>query len=117
MKAKARLLTVVETPEFLRRAAALGLSETERAALIDRLAEDPEAGVPLGGGLWKVRVAREGQGRSGGYRTLHFYRRDDMPLFLLSVFAKNEKANISATEKRLLIAICDEIAARYGSKT
>ncbi|MFN3958298.1 MAG: type II toxin-antitoxin system RelE/ParE family toxin [Parvularculaceae bacterium] len=95
-------------------AAALGFSEAERAALIDRLAEDPESGVPLGGGLWKVRVAR--QGKSGGYRTLHFYRRDDMPLFLLSVFAKNEKANISAAEKRLLISICDEIAARYGSK-
>jgi hypothetical protein len=116
VKKKSRLLTVVETPEFLRRAAAVGLEEADRIALIDTLAADPEAGVSLGGGLWKLRVAREGAGKSGGFRTLHFYRRGDMPLFLLTVFAKNEKANISATERRALIALCDEIAASYERK-
>ncbi len=92
------------------------MEEADRAALVDILASAPEAGVSLGGGLWKLRVAREGAEKSGGFRTLHFYRRDDMPLFLLTVFAKNEKANISASERRALIAICDEIAARYERK-
>ena len=108
-----RLLTVVETPEFLRRAAAAGMDEAARADLVSLLAADPEAGVSLGGGLWKLRVARRGGGKSGGYRVLHFYRTDDMPLFLITVFAKNDKANISAQEKKALIAICDEIAVSY----
>ena len=111
-----RLLTIVETPQFLRRAAEIGLDEAERNELITLLATDPEAGVSLGGGLWKMRVARMGGGKSGGYRVLHFYRADDMPLFLLSAFAKNEQANISAAEKKELIALCEEIAAGYRRK-
>lgn len=111
-----RLLTVVETPEFIRRATAIGMDEAERSALVNLLAADPEAGVSLGGGLRKLRVARKGSGKSGGYRVLHFYRADDMPLFLLSAFAKNEQANISAVEKKELIALCEEIAAGYRRK-
>lgn len=38
-----------------------------------------------------------------------------MPVFLLTVFAKNEKANISQKEKASLIELCDLIAATYGS--
>ena len=108
-----RLLTVVETPEFLRRSAVIGLDEAERAELVNLLAADPEAGVSLGGGLWKLRVARKGGGKSGGYRVLHFYRADDLPLFLLTLFAKNERANISAAEKKQLISICEEVAKNY----
>ncbi|MFN0022869.1 MAG: type II toxin-antitoxin system RelE/ParE family toxin [Parvularculaceae bacterium] len=107
------LLSIVETPQFLKRAAEIGLDEAEREELITLLANDPKAGISLGGGLWKMRVARKGGGKSGGYRVLHFYRTDEMPLFLLTVFAKNEQATISAAEKKELIAICDEIAATY----
>lgn len=110
---RVRLLTVVETPEYLRRAIEVGLSEAERADLVNRLVADPEAGVFLGGGLWKLRVARKGGGKSGGYRVLHFYRDDNRPLFLLTVFAKNEQANLSAAEKKELISICDDIAKNY----
>jgi hypothetical protein len=39
-----------------------------------------------------------------------------LPLFLLSVFAKNEKANISKTEKADLIELCDLIAQTYEKK-
>jgi hypothetical protein len=111
-----RLLTVVETPQFLKRAGEVGFGETERADLITRLAGDPAAGVALGGGLWKVRVPRPGGGKSGGYRVLHFYRADDTPLFLLTIFAKNEQATLSAAEKKELTAICDDIAAAYRRK-
>ncbi|GAB4526877.1 MAG: hypothetical protein Tsb0010_10100 [Parvularculaceae bacterium] len=111
-----RLLTIVETPEFLRRAAEIGMTTRERATLIDTLARDPTAGVALGGGLRKLRVARTGGGKSGGYRVLHFYRSEATPLFLLTVFAKNERANITPAEKSALIEICDEIAATYGRR-
>ena len=67
-----RLQTVVETPEFIRRAKAIGMTEVDRADVVDTLAAHPEAGVSLGGGLRKVRVARKGGGKSGGFRVLHF---------------------------------------------
>ncbi|BBK33222.1 hypothetical protein EDC65_4153 [Stella humosa] len=111
-----RLVTVVETAQFLRRAKAVGLADAERAELVTALASDPAAGVPLGGGLYKMRFGRPGGGKSGGWRVLHFYRRQDLPVFLLSVFGKNEKANISTAERAALISLCDLIAEAYGRR-
>lgn len=109
-------LTVVETPEYLKRADMAGMSTQDRHDLVTLLASNPDAGVSLGGGLRKVRFARPGGGKSGGYRVLYFYRTTSLPLFLLSVFAKNEKANISKTEKTDLIELCDLIAQTYEKK-
>ena len=111
------LITVVETPEFLRRARAVGMTENDRDALVNILATDPALGVALGGGLYKMRLARPGGGKSGGWRVLHFFRNHAMPVFLLSVFGKNEKADISPAERAELLAICDLIAKTYGSRT
>jgi hypothetical protein len=108
------LLTIVETPEFVRRSRAAGMTDDEREQLIALLAADPEAGISLGGGLRKLRFARSGGGKSGGYRVIHFYQRRDMPLFLLTVFGKNEQANISAAEQNALVKLCDLIAQSYG---
>ena len=51
----------------------------------------------LGGGLIKQRVARQGRGRSGGYRMIIGYRAKNRAVFLFG-FAKNERANIDADE-------------------
>ena len=51
----------------------------------------------LGGGIVKQRVARPGQGRSGGYRVLIAYRRDVKAVFLYG-FAKSERDNIGSDE-------------------
>jgi hypothetical protein len=51
----------------------------------------------LGGGLIKQRVARQGQGRSGGYRMIVAYRVSDRAVFLYG-FAKNDRDNIGADE-------------------
>jgi hypothetical protein len=50
----------------------------------------------LGGGIIKQRVARSGQGRSGGYRMLIAYRPGARAVFLYA-FAKNERENIDPT--------------------
>jgi hypothetical protein len=60
----------------------------------------------LGGGLIKQRVARPGQGRSRGYRTLIAYRSGDCAVFLYA-FAKSERENIEDDE----LASLREIAA------
>ncbi len=109
--------TVVETPEFIRRAREVGITDKEREEIVVQLAGDPEAGIALGGGLRKVRIARPGGGKSGGYRIIHFYRTAGLPLFLITVFAKNEKANISRAERAELIKLCDLIAETYGRKS
>lgn len=111
-----RLQTVVELPEFLRRAKAI-MSDDERAALVDYIAANPEAGVSLGGGLRKVRFAREGGGKSGGYRTIHVFGGGTMPIFLVTVFAKNEKDYLSRAEQAELIALGKVLLAYYGGRS
>lgn len=61
-----------------------------------------------------MRLARTGADKSGGYPVVYFYRSRDMPLFLLTVFAKNEKANISPTVRTELIEVRNLIADTYG---
>ena len=62
-----------------------------------RSAEDGLVDADLGGGLIKQRVARPGQGKSGGYRTVIVYRRGDLAVFLVG-FAKSGRANIDDDE-------------------
>ena len=51
----------------------------------------------LGGGVIKQRIARKGQGRSGGYRALIVYRARERAVFLYG-FAKNERDNVDDDE-------------------
>jgi hypothetical protein len=51
----------------------------------------------LGGGVIKQRIARQGQGRSGGYRSLIFFRSGERAFFM-TAFAKNDRENITDKE-------------------
>ena len=59
------VLTVVETPEYIKASARAGMSEEERLQIVDFVSVNPEAGVLLRGGLRKVRVPGKGGGKSG----------------------------------------------------
>lgn len=109
-------VTVVETPEFQRRARAI-MSDAERLALIDFVARNPTTGVSIGGGVRKFRFALEGGGKSGGYRVIHFFSPDaGTPVFLITAFAKNEKANLTKTETEAVKALGEALSATYRSK-
>ena len=108
-----RLQTVVELAEFQRRAKAI-MSNQEREAAINYIAANPEAGVSLGGGLRKVRIPRVGGGKSGGFRTMYVFGGAHMPIFLLTVFAKNEKANLSKSEQSMAVEMSKMLIAKYG---
>jgi hypothetical protein len=86
-------------PEFTRSAVGI-LSTAEVKALIDHLAQKPRAGVliPGTGGIRKLRWARSGMGKSGGARVIYYYHGERLPLYLLSVFGKNDKANLNKAE-------------------
>jgi hypothetical protein len=73
------------------------IADAALRAAVDR-AEQGLIDADLGGGVIKQRVARPGQGRSGGYRTLILYRQAHRAFFVYG-FAKNEQANISAEEE------------------
>lgn len=91
------IVTVVETPEFQRRSRAL-MSEEERLELIDF-------------------IARDGGGKSGGYRVIHFYcEEDSVPIFLITVFAKNEKANLTKAETEIVKSLGKMLADSYRSQ-
>jgi hypothetical protein len=94
--------TVVETPEFLRAAKKAGMSEPEREAAVIFLAEHPQAGEMIegSGGARKVRIAREGKGKSGGYRVVAYYRDLDTPVFLLTVISKGQRADLTAGQRK-----------------
>ena len=95
--------TVVETPSYLADAERL-FSLDQRKAIVDRLASDPTCGVVIsgGGGIRKVRFGFGARGKSGGARIVYLFSGTDLPVFILAVFAKNEKANLSASERNAL---------------
>jgi|SRR5439155_2265355 len=96
--------TVVETDAFLAAAKAAGMSEEEREMVVSIIAADPGAGVimPGTGGCRKLRVRKPGTGKSGGYRVVTYFAGEDFPTFLLTVFGKNEKDNLTKAERNAL---------------
>jgi hypothetical protein len=72
------------------------IADASLAEAIER-AERGTIDADLGGGLIKQRVARQGQGRSGGYRMMIAFRTKNRAVFLLG-FAKSERENISPDE-------------------
>jgi len=77
-----------------------GIADARLREAIDR-ANAGLIDADLGGGLVKQRVARDGQGRSGGYRTIIIFRAEERAIFVFG-FAKNDRANISAAELAVL---------------
>jgi hypothetical protein len=107
--------TVVETEDYLRDAKASGLTASEREAIITTLADAPDSGdlIPGTGGARKLRVAAKGKGKSGGYRVITFYAGTSIPVFLLNVFAKNERVDLTQAERNELRAVLAEMVHAY----
>ncbi len=115
MEYKKIVQTVVETPTYLAMANKL-FSEEERADIVALVAADPECGDVIRGtgGFRKVRVARKGMGKSGGARVVYIWRNERFPVFLITVFPKNEKENLSMAERNALKKRADSIFETYG---
>ena len=97
------LNTITELPEYIKRADSL-LSESERKAVIDYLSEHPKAGDVMEGtgGIRKLRWSRGNTGKSGGVRVIYYYHDERIPLYLLTMFGKSERANLSKTDRNSL---------------
>lgn len=93
----------METPGYLQDANRY-LSEEERRAIVDHFAANPDSGVPIpgSGGARKLRWAMRGGGKRGGVRVVSVYSGPAVPIFLLALFAKGEKATMTKKELNLL---------------
>ena len=88
--------TIAELPEYIRSADKL-MSADERQDIIRYLAEHPKEGDLMEGT----------GGKSGGVRVIYYFHSENMPLYLLTLFAKNERANLSKAERNELAGLTD----------
>jgi hypothetical protein len=111
-------VSVVETPEFLAATRRI-MDKEERGLLVDYLARNPTAGdlVPGTGGVRKLRRALEGRGKRGGARVIFYYHSDAMPIFALTAYAKNERADISQADRNHFCRLTALLVERYARRS
>ncbi len=102
------MLTIAELPEYIRQAQKL-MSVDERREIIDYLAAHPKAGdlIEGTGGIRKLRWGRGSSGKSGGVRVIYYMHSELMPLYLITLFAKNEQGNLTKAERNELSLLVD----------
>ena len=109
--------TVAELPEFIRTAGKL-LSLVERQDLIRYLALHPKAGDLMEGtgGVRKLRWRRGDHGKSGGVRVIYYLYDEHMPLYLLTLFAKGDRANLNKAQRNELAGLTGALVSIWKSK-
>jgi len=112
-----RPVSVIELAGYRRRADEV-LTADEQDAVVDLIAYEPTCGDLIAGtgGLRKVRIGRGSSGKRGGARVIYYFHNADFPLVLMALYTKNEKADLTAREKKLLAAILKEIMASWRKK-
>lgn len=106
-------MRIFKTPWFTRFADKEHIVDESLKDAVDQL-ETGQFDANLGGGVYKQRLARAGQGKSGGYRVLICFRQGARSFFMYG-FPKSNRDNISASEKndlkklaKILFAMTDE---------
>ncbi len=111
-------MTIIALATFERAAKKAGFAQHEHDALILMLEHAPASGdvIPGAGGARKLRVAREGGGKRGGYRVITYFGGGAMPVYLLDVYAKNVKTDLTADERKEIKALCKELLKLHKDK-
>jgi hypothetical protein len=114
MDYNAGMITIAEVPEYIRQAERL-LSASERQDVLIYLASHPKSGdlIEGTGGIRKLRWGKGGRGKSGGVRVIYYYHSELMPLYLITLFAKNEQDNLSKAERNDLAKLVDFLVATW----
>ena len=102
-------MLIKETSVFTKRVERLLDRESYRLLQL-RLAADPEAGavIPRTGGLRKIRWRVSGRGKRGGVRVIYYWAGMQSTVLMLMIFAKNERADLSAQQAAILRRIVEE---------
>ena len=109
-----RLLEIVEVGSFAADAGNI-LSPHEIEEMKQELACLRQLGSVIEGtgGLRKFRFGAKGKGKRGGARVLYYYGGDHMPIFLIAIYPKSEKENISAAEKKAIKKLINCLTEEY----
>ncbi len=109
----------IATSTFLADAKAAGVTDEELEDMAVVIAGDPEAGdiIPGTGGARKVRIGGRGKGKSGSYRVITYYAAADVPVFLLALVSKGQRADISQADRNALRQILPTLADEYRKST
>ena len=93
----------IETPTFTRLLVSL-LTDDEYSRLQNVLVENPERGdiIKGGGGIRKLRFALPGRGKSGGVRVIYYWLRDGGQIYMLLIYPKSKKDDLTDRETALL---------------
>lgn len=100
----------IETPVFTRMVMEL-LTDDEYAGLQKMLMEDPARGdiIKGGGGIRKLRYAAQEQGKSGGVRAIYYWLREDHQIYMLVIYPKSKKDDLTDKETALLRELVKEL--------
>jgi mRNA-degrading endonuclease RelE of RelBE toxin-antitoxin system len=104
-----KLFSFVETTRFTKRVTDL-LDDDQYATLQWRLIEFPIAGdmIPGSGGIRKIRLSAKGKGTRGGARVIYYFAMSREQIFMLDIYAKNEKSDLTIGQVRELKKLVDE---------
>ena len=100
-------MRIFRNTKFTRFAKKSGIRDADLCKAVIN-AENGLIDADLGGGVIKQRVARYGEGKSGGFRTMILFKRGDKAFFVHG-FAKNKTDNISDSDLVLLKKLAAEM--------
>lgn len=101
--------TFKEVPSFTVKWKSLGLTDEDLRTLENILLKEPKAGdtIPGTGGLRKIRIPMDGIGKRGGGRVIYVDIEIKECIYLLNVYAKNERTDLSDKERKMLMKLVD----------
>ena len=107
-------ITVVQTKPFERDVSSIW-DEDELDEFVDFIARNPETGsvIPETGGVRKVRWSRQGSGKRGGVRVIYFHYDGEHPLYLIAIYAKAQKEDLSPAGKRAARGLVAALKAQW----
>jgi hypothetical protein len=100
----------IETQTFTRLVTAL-LADDEYSDLQNELVANPARGniIKGGGGIRKLRYAIQGRGKSGGVRVIYYWIKDEHLIYMLLIYPKSEKDDLTDKETAILRALVKEL--------
>lgn len=115
MEVTSTLITIAETHSFQKESQKI-LGESEVDKLKNFLSLNPQSGDIIPGlrGIRKIRWQVNQKGKSGGARIIYFFYNTNIPVFLLDIYRKSEKSDMSSKEKKILNNMVDELIDSYG---
>jgi hypothetical protein len=93
-------------------------TEEQRSELFEFLAANPHYGnvIEGTGGVRKIRWSAGGKGKRGGARVIYYFRDLSMPVFMLAVYKKGEKMNLTMSEREQMRALVQILVREYGAR-